>query len=70
MTEKVATVSPIQTIQEAATLMNRYNVGSIPAVENGQVRGDCQDRHITLCSTAQGLTSTTAVSVEMTASVE
>jgi CBS domain-containing protein len=69
MTENVATVSPSQTIQEAAALMSQYNVGAIPVIEQGQVRGIITDRDITLRSTAQGLTSSTAVSEVMTTSV-
>jgi CBS domain-containing protein len=69
MTENVATVTPNQTIQEAATLMSQYNVGSIPVVENGQVRGIITDRDITLRSTAQGLESTTPVSQVMSTSI-
>lgn len=69
MTENVATVSPSDTIQSAATLMSQYNVGAIPVVENGKVKGIVTDRDITLRSTAQGLTSTTPVSQVMTNSV-
>jgi CBS domain-containing protein len=69
MTENVATVTPNQTIQEAATLMSQYNVGSIPVVENGQVRGIITDRDITLRSTAQGLESRTPVSQVMSTSI-
>lgn len=69
MTENVATVSPDQTIQEAASLMSEYNVGSIPVVENGQVRGIITDRDITLRSTAEGLINTTPVSQVMTNTV-
>ena len=34
MTTQVATVSPNQTIQEAASLMKQHNVGAIPVVEH------------------------------------
>ncbi len=69
MTETVATVSPDQTIQEAASLMSKYNVGSIPVVQNGEIRGIVTDRDITLRCTAEGLTSSTPVSQVMTDSV-
>jgi CBS domain-containing protein len=69
MTENVATVSPTQTLQEAAALMSQYNVGAIPVVWHGEVKGIITDRDITLRSTAQGLTSDTAVSKVMTNSV-
>ncbi|MBM7660064.1 CBS domain-containing protein [Bacillus mesophilus] len=69
MTENVATVSPSQTVQDAARLMSDYNVGSIPVVDQGRVIGIITDRDITLRSTAQGLTSTTAVSEVMSSHV-
>ena len=69
MTENVATVSPAQTVQDAARLMSDYNVGSIPVVDQGRVIGIITDRDITLRSTAQGLTSTTAVSEVMSSHV-
>lgn len=65
MTTNVATVSPNQTIQEAAQLMSQYNVGAVPVVENGRVRGIVTDRDITLRSTAQGLNAQTPVSEVM-----
>ncbi|WP_456276143.1 CBS domain-containing protein [Bacillus sp. AK128] len=69
MTENVATVSPNQTVQEAARLMSEYNVGSIPVVDNRKVLGIITDRDITLRSTAQGLTSSTVVSEVMSTDV-
>ncbi|WP_211295891.1 CBS domain-containing protein [Alteribacillus bidgolensis] len=66
MTQNVATISPQQTVQEAAALMSQYNVGSIPVVENGQLRGMITDRDITLRSTAQGVAPSTPVSQCMT----
>lgn len=65
MTANVASVTPNQTVQEAANLMSQYNVGSLPVVENGQVRGIVTDRDITLRSTAQGKANTTTVSEVM-----
>ena len=65
MTTNVATVSPNQTIQEAAQLMSQHNVGALPVVENGQMKGIVTDRDITLRSTAQGLNSSTPVSQVM-----
>jgi len=65
MTTNVATVSPNQTIQEVAQLMSQYNVGAVPVVENGRVRGIVTDRDITLRSTAQGLNAQTPVSEVM-----
>lgn len=38
MTTQVATISPNQTIQEAASLMKQHNVGAIPVVEQGVLK--------------------------------
>ncbi|MEC2071878.1 CBS domain-containing protein [Alkalihalophilus marmarensis] len=54
MSTQVFSVTPEQSIQEAAALMKEHNVGSIPVVENGQVAGMITDRDITLRSTAEG----------------
>ncbi|WP_408009457.1 CBS domain-containing protein [Pseudalkalibacillus sp. A8] len=62
MSGNVASVSPQQSIKEAAALMSQYNVGAIPVVENGQLRGIITDRDITLRSTAQGMDGNTQVS--------
>lgn len=55
MTKNVATVSPQQSVQEAAQIMSRYNVGSVPVVQNGECVGIITDRDISLRATAQGL---------------
>jgi CBS domain-containing protein len=54
MTKNVATVSPNQTVQEAAQIMSEKNIGALPVVENGQVIGMITDRDITLRTSAQG----------------
>ncbi|NEU32317.1 CBS domain-containing protein [bacterium LRH843] len=54
MSKDVVTVSPEQSIQEAASLMKQHNIGSIPVVDNGQIQGIITDRDIALRSTAQG----------------
>lgn len=54
MTKNVATVSPNQTVQEAAQIMHQKNIGALPVVENGQVIGMITDRDITLRTSAQG----------------
>ncbi|MBB5354443.1 CBS domain-containing protein [Anoxybacillus mongoliensis] len=69
MTRQVATVTPDQSVQEAARLMNEHNVGAIPVVENGKIKGMVTDRDITLRTTAQGLTPSTPVSQVMTSNV-
>jgi CBS domain-containing protein len=65
MTTNVATVSSNQSIQEAAAIMRQSNVGSIPVVDNGQLKGILTDRDITTRSTAQGGDSHTPVSQVM-----
>ena len=69
MTDNVATVSPNQTIKEAATLMSQYNVGAIPVVENGQLKGIITDRDITLRTTAEGRDNSTPVSHVMSSEI-
>ncbi|MBP1940504.1 CBS domain-containing protein [Bacillus luteolus] len=69
MTENVATVTPSQTIQEAASIMSEYNVGSVPVVENGQLKGIVTDRDIIIRSTAQGMGSSTPVSHVMSSNL-
>jgi CBS domain-containing protein len=54
MTANVATISPQQTVAEAAQMMSQYNVGSIPVVQNGNAVGMITDRDITLRVTAKG----------------
>ncbi|MCF6136123.1 CBS domain-containing protein [Alkalihalobacillus berkeleyi] len=61
MSNNIASVTPQQSLKEAAALMSQYNIGSLPVVENGQVRGIITDRDITLRSTAQGLDGNTQV---------
>lgn len=68
MTTNVISVSPHQTVQEAAQLMKEHNVGSLPVVENGQLKGIITDRDITIRSTAQGKADQTRVSEVMTSS--
>lgn len=55
MTSSVATVSPQQSVKEAAQIMSQYNVGSIPVVDNGNCIGIVTDRDIALRSASQGL---------------
>lgn len=62
MKQDVISVAPNQSLQEAAALMNQYNIGSLPVVENGQLMGVITDRDITLRSTANGLDGQTPVS--------
>jgi CBS domain-containing protein len=67
MTKNVATVSSNQTVQEAAQIMSQKNIGALPVVENGQVKGMITDRDITLRTSAQGKNpASTPVSEVMT----
>lgn len=54
MTRNVITVSPQQSVQEAADMMSQYNIGFVPVVQNGQSIGIITDRDITLRVTAKG----------------
>lgn len=69
MTTHVATVSPNQTIQEAAALMHQHNVGAIPVVDGGELKGMLTDRDIALRTTAQGRDGQTPVSHVMSSAV-
>jgi CBS domain-containing protein len=48
MTTQVAAVSPHDNVYEAASLMKQHNVGMIPVVENGQLRGVITDRDLVI----------------------
>lgn len=66
MSQNVATVSPEQSVQEAAQLMSQYNVGAIPVVQNGNAVGIVTDRDIALRAVSQGQApSSTQVSTVM-----
>jgi CBS domain-containing protein len=68
MTSEVYTVNETHSVQEAAAIMSKYNIGSLPVVNNnGQMVGIITDRDITLRSTAQGEAAQTNVSEVMTA---
>ncbi len=54
MTTEVVTVEPNDTVEEAARLMETYNVGSIPVCDREHVVGIVTDRDIALRSVAQG----------------
>jgi CBS domain-containing protein len=54
MTRKVSTVSPENTVEEAATLMARLNIGLIPVVSGERVVGLVTDRDIVVRAVAAG----------------
>ncbi|AMA73842.1 CBS domain-containing protein [Aneurinibacillus thermoaerophilus] len=66
MTRQVATVQPNQTLEEAARIMNEYNVGAVPVVENGQCVGMITDRDIATRASAHNRDSQTKVRDVMT----
>src|SRR5690625_4703204 len=66
MSTSVVSVSPEQSIQEAASMMKQHNIGSVPVVENGSLLGIITDRDIALRSTAQGVETTVPVRECMT----
>lgn len=65
MSQNVISVSSNQSVQEAAQLMSQHNVGAIPVVDNGQLKGIITDRDITLRTTAKGMEENTPVSQVM-----
>ncbi|TDL81060.1 CBS domain-containing protein [Peribacillus frigoritolerans] len=69
MTKDLVTISSSQSIQEAAELMSSQNVGSIPVVDGGQVKGVITDRDITLRSTAHGMSNDTKVADVMSSNL-
>lgn len=55
MTPDPITVSPQDTVQRAAQLMDELNVGALPVCEGDKVLGIVTDRDITVRATAAGL---------------
>ncbi|OYD08943.1 CBS domain-containing protein [Paludifilum halophilum] len=53
MSTDVAAVTPQDNVYQAAHLMKQYNVGMIPVVENGVLRGVVTDRDLVLRSVAE-----------------
>lgn len=58
MTSDIASLNQISTVQDAALLMAKYNVGAIPVCDNNKVIGIVTDRDIALRSVAEGNDST------------
>jgi len=70
MTRDVAAVSPLDTVQLAAQLMDELNVGMIPVCEEQRLVGVITDRDITVRATAAGWApAETSVSDAMSANV-
>lgn len=67
MTPNVRVVSPHDTLQFAAQLMEEIDVGLLPVTENEELIGTLTDRDITIRAVAQGLSpEETQVSEVMT----
>jgi CBS domain-containing protein len=54
MTRDVQTISPTETVQRAAQLMDELNVGAIPVCDGQKLVGMITDRDITVRSVAAG----------------
>ena len=54
MTTKPSTVEASATVQEAAQLMDREDIGAVLVVENGNVQGIVTDRDIAVRAVAKG----------------
>ena len=59
MSTSVISVSPTQTVAEAAKLMSDNNIGAVPVADNGKIRGVLTDRDIVLRCVAQNLSAQT-----------
>ncbi len=53
MTTRIVSVEPSSTVKDAAALMTRHNIGVVPVVESGSVRGMLTDRDIVLRCVAE-----------------
>ena len=60
MTRDVQTISPQETVQRAAQMMDELNVGAIPVLDGGKLVGMITDRDITVRSVAAGQAPGTA----------
>jgi CBS domain-containing protein len=67
MTPQPVSVTPSDSLQYAARLMDELNVGALPVCEGGELVGIVTDRDITVRATAAGLSPmTTAIDLVMT----
>src|SRR3954465_9170753 len=55
MSRDVTSVTPDDTIQRAAELMDDLDIGALPVTEGGRLIGMVTDRDITIRATAAGL---------------
>jgi CBS domain-containing protein len=70
MTPRVATLSPDDSMQEAAILMDRFDTGVVPVGEDGRVVGIITDRNLVIRGVAAGKDLGTSVRDLMTEEVE
>ena len=70
MTHDVAVVSPDETIQQAAQLMDQLDIGALPVAENERLVGMITDRDIVVRAVADGLEPGIKVSEVMTPDVK
>jgi CBS domain-containing protein len=70
MTRDVHLARPDQAIREAAELMARADVGSLPVSDNDRLVGMITDRDLVLRAVAMGLGADTPVSQVMTADIK
>lgn len=54
MTKQVVSLKPNDTVKDAAFLMKKHNIGSIPVCDNGKIIGIITDRDIVLRVEADG----------------
>lgn len=54
MTKNVAWVDPTSTVEEAAQLMQKHNIGAIPVCDRGNLLGIVTDRDIVVRNVAHG----------------
>lgn len=66
MTTQVYTVSPQDNLFQVASLMKQHNVGMIPVVENGQLRGVVTDRDLVVRGIAERKPNSEQVTEVMT----
>lgn len=55
MTRHVQIISPQSSLQEAARLMDRFNIGALPVCQAGKLQGMITDRDITVRAIAHGM---------------
>lgn len=70
MTHDVKLIQPHQTLREAATLMGKADVGSLPVSENDRLVGMITDRDMVLRGIGAGLGVDTPIREVMTSSIK